>query len=231
MRASKSDPMLVWATLACLCFASPSVIWAQGGESGEKRVAIVRDGESWFFDQMVELVKEELGSFAAGEYRLTYLDEQEGMLDSRMKRALSDSKVDVVYAAGLMATVLAEGLTDGERTKPIVGGALELSDAATLPISDSGTSTLKNYSFTSSPRRVGADLDLLRRLTGQPVIHVIIDDRLIPLLNERGSGRTELESKHEGRLRGCIAEDGCSGTAPALPGARQAGDSLRQHAG
>ena len=168
--------------------------------SESRTLAIVTDGESWYFDRLIRSVKAELGDFADGEYGLTYIDDlsagdEDGQVKPLLRQAVQNPNVDVVYAAGLIATWAAEALEEAQRGKPIVGGALQLSDARGRPISDSGTSTLKNYSFISSPQRVGADLELLQRLSNQSTLHVILNGRLMELIDQDTTGKREFESR------------------------------------
>jgi outer membrane protein len=166
-----------------------------------KTLAIVKDGESWYFDRFVTQIKEELDVLAEGHYKLNYREDfvagdEAEKVEGLLKAALATDSIDVIYAAGVMATERAEGLADEVRKKPVVAGALQMTDTRGRPISKEGTSTVKNYTFITSPQRVSADIDLVKRLTGKSSIHVLIDARLMPELKDLKKASKVMEERH-----------------------------------
>ncbi len=91
-----------------------------------KVLAVVRDGESWYFDRFIEQALEQLRGLSQGQYRfeVQMLDGQND--NARIRRllteALGDEEVDIVYAPGVIATEMAAALPDEERTKPVMAG-------------------------------------------------------------------------------------------------------------
>ena len=169
-----------------------------------KTLAIVSDGPSWYFDHFVEQMKTELLELAKGSYQVTFLDGfnaggSSAAVDGLLKDAMATG-ASVVYAAGITATERARALPEADRTKPVVAGALQLTDARGQPISKSGTSTIPNYTFITSPQRVAADLELAKRITGQPLVHVIIDATVIDEMEDLDQGKTVLETKFGVRM-------------------------------
>lgn len=147
--------------------------------AGPKTLAIVRDGKSWYFDQFVTAMQAELTSLAENNYELVIEDEFDGGADpgtigALLSKAVAKEGVNAVYAAGVVATQRASRMTATQRTKPILGGALQFSDEGEK-ISELGRSTAPNFSFITGPQRVGADIALAHRLTGSKTIYALVD--------------------------------------------------------
>ena len=96
-------------------------------------------------------------------------------IKTALAQALNDPEVEVIYAAGVVSSMLARALPDAERTKPVYGGAVHYSDVREFPITAEGKSSVANFSFISSPQRVGADLQLLARMANSKTVHVFMD--------------------------------------------------------
>lgn len=165
------------------------------GDDGASTISVIKDGKSWYFDEIVELVSRELASLSEGKYTVEIRDDLDADYSAshvrqKLENALADPTVDVIYAAGTMATEMASSLDESVISKPVLGGALQLSETRGYPISQQGTSTLKNYTFITNPRRVSVDIDLLKQLSGAEKIHVLVDDFLIPELRNLEVGRT-----------------------------------------
>jgi outer membrane protein TolC len=160
------------------------------GFAKDYTVAIVRDGDSLYFDAVIEQFKAELTALSEGDRELVFKDSYNAaydsvLVDSYLQQVLDDGSVDVVYAGGVMATEHALTRAIKGLSKPVVGGALQLSDIGQSFLSENGTSILENYTFIASPRRVFADLELLAQQTGASQVHVVIDSVYMPVLQER----------------------------------------------
>ena len=144
-------------------------------------IAVVKDGDSWYFDAVVERLKAELTALAENRYTFGVKTLSAGHdpvnVRALLRQASADPKIDVLYASGVVATENAKRMTVAERTKPVLAGAVQFSDTAGL-ISSKGTSSVPNYTFITEPKRVMADLALLKRLTNATTLHIAID-RLI----------------------------------------------------
>lgn len=150
-------------------------------EPSHKVIAVVRDGPSPYFDQLVRGFQKELETLAAGQYLFEIRDRfnaggDPAKVDDVLRAALADGEVDVVYAAGITASSRAADLAPEVRSKPIVAGAIEFSDFNSDLIGPSGGSLVPNYTFIVSPRRVLSDLEVLGRLSESKVIHVFLDE-------------------------------------------------------
>ncbi|MEM7383351.1 MAG: TolC family protein, partial [Verrucomicrobiota bacterium] len=142
------------------------------------RIAVVKDGDSWYFDAAIERLRKELKALAEDRYTFEFKTLNAGhdpvKVRTLLRQASADPSVHVLYASGVMATENAKRMAKAERTKPILGGAVQFSDTAGL-ISPEGTSSVPQFTFITEPKRVSADLALLKRLTGEKTIHVAID--------------------------------------------------------
>ena len=145
-----------------------------------RTIAIVRDRDSPWFEEIIAGFRAELTSLAGEQYRFELRDTfnadgDPASVEQVLREALAAPDVDVIYTAGFVATYTASGLEAAERTKPIVGGAVESLDLSSEHISLEGGSTLPNYTFIQSPRRVEADLEKLVELSGADTVYAIVD--------------------------------------------------------
>jgi len=169
--------------VACACSTS-------AGSAADYTVGIVRDGPSWYFDTLIKQFKAELTALSEGERGLVFRDHDHAayaaaQVNADLGALLADDSVDLVYAAGVIATEHALTRAQAGLNKPVVGGALQLSDIGPSFLSEAGTSTLANYTFIASPRRVVADLERLSQLTHATKIHILIDEVYLPVLQTR----------------------------------------------
>jgi len=173
--------------LLLLCFLSIS---NSALHADDYTVAIIRDGNSPYFDKLIDQFKLELKSLSEGQRSLVFKDSYNAafdadLVDTYLLTALEDESVDIVYAGGVIATEHALRRALDGLPKPVIGGALQLSDIGPNYLSKNGTSTLVNYTFIASPRRVLADLERLGQLAGVTRIHVLIDEGYVSVLEER----------------------------------------------
>lgn len=161
-----------------------TVVWAflMPALAGQevKRIAIVRDGPSLYFDEVIAGFREELAGLAEGRYEFEILDQYDAKGDpdairAQLLRAVSDPAIDVVYAAGILTSAQAQDLPEAVRTTPVVAGAIEFSDVNNESTSESGTSAVPNFTFIKESRRIPADLAELARLSGETTLYSFID--------------------------------------------------------
>ena len=191
-----------------LCGIVPMVLAQNEPNPGEggaavdlpsKVIAVVRDGESPYFDAMVGGFRKELESLASGQYlfeiRDTFnADGDLAAVTDQLKAALADEQVDVVYAAGITASHRAAMLPDAERTKPVVGGAIEFSDFDSGLVKEDGGSTIPNYTFIISPRRVLSDLEQLSDRTEDENVTLSRNLTNLGVMYENGFGVASLRA-------------------------------------
>jgi outer membrane protein len=142
-------------------------------------IGIVRDGSnSWYFNEQVDDVKAELAKLSDGDYLVSYKtfsgDWKTEEIEVALNNAMQDPDVDIVYAAGMAASLIARMLPEAERSKPVFGGSVVYSEVREYPITPEGGSSVPNFSFTASPQRIMSDLELLYRLTEAKTVYVLI---------------------------------------------------------
>lgn len=182
-------PVLVKWGLALCCIASsvlvPSISLSQdvSPQLPARKVVILKDGDSWYFDSFVEKTTIELRSLAKGSYDLEIVEVNASWdskkLKSELDTALTDEATDLIFAAGIFATEEALILDEKERIRPVLGGAVDFFGSLDKAISEEGTSKISNYSFITNPQRVAADMEALKRLSGSRAIHTILDRELL----------------------------------------------------
>ena len=179
--------MQTWAMVFALCWPTS----AQEEPANAKGIAIVRDGDSEFFDAIVSGFEAELSGLAAGQYQYEIIDSFDargsaGAVNDQLSRAVNDPRVDVVFAAGIIASARAQDLLDQERSKPIIAGAIEFSNFNNEGVSKTGTSTISNFTFVLESRRIPADLAELARLSGESTVYSLVDADVIRALADAG---------------------------------------------
>ncbi|MDF1754471.1 MAG: TolC family protein [Verrucomicrobiales bacterium] len=147
-----------------------------------RKVVILRDDESWYFDTFADKVKAELEKLSIDSYQLKFEDfNAKGnatALTQKLNLALAKPETDMIIAAGFVATGRALELDAVDRTRPVLGGAVEFSDMLENSISPEGTSKVANYSFITNPQRIAADIEALKYLSEQNRIYVVVDKSL-----------------------------------------------------
>ena len=161
-----------------------------------KRIAIVRDDHSSYFDAIISGFRKELDELAQDRYNYELVDtfNAEGKKEeirNLLMRAVDDPNIDLVYTAGIVASHHAENLPIALRTKPIVAGAIEFSNFDNSTISETGSSKIPNFTFIVEARRIPADLIELARLSGQKKIHVLIEPLVVDALAEELTPRVD----------------------------------------
>ncbi len=187
-------PRLLWLVLLLVSCR----LWA--AEDANYRVAVIRDDDSWYFDAMVERFIQELEPLAKDRYEVLFDHSLNAkgefeLLPGFIDQAMADSEVNLIYTAGVVATEIAAGLSDRDRIKPVIGGALQMVDGSLMELTRGGASQFHNYTFITNPRRVRADLEFLYSLDQAKTIHVLIDREVIRHLSvlEDGVGFFENE--------------------------------------
>ncbi len=195
-------------------------------ESRHYEIAVIKDGPSWYFDASIERALDELRALSNDQYTFTARDSFDAGYDSQrvardLQSALSDESVDLIFAAGVLATEMSASLSDEQRTKPIIGGALQFSNVRDASISAEGTSQLNNYTFVTHPRRVSADLQMLEEISGASTIYAIVDELYLPIMEDLPESRRELEEAFQVQIEIVPGNDSVAATIGRIPeGAR-----------
>ncbi|MEM9018598.1 MAG: hypothetical protein AAGC68_16440, partial [Verrucomicrobiota bacterium] len=129
-----------------------------GQDLPDYEIAIIHEGESWYFDRASDAFLSELRPLAQDRYNFTTtkLDANTGGLADTFQAAFDDPDINLIYAAGLAASAYAANLPEVQRTKPVVAAALFFGDRSDGLISPEGTSTARNLTFISEPTRIAA---------------------------------------------------------------------------
>ena len=187
-----------------------------------RTIALVRDGASWYFDAGIDAFLLELNELATGRYRVELRNEFDAeydtaAIDRLLRRAYADPDVDLVYAAGIVATEQAARLPASVRTKPTMAGALQFTDTRGQPISPEGTSSVENFTFITEPSRVTIDLELLRNLSQATRLYALIDDRLPAVFPHLQDSRTRLIGELGVELEIILTGDDVESTLAQIP--------------
>lgn len=166
-------------------------------------IAIIKDGDSWYFDTVRENFEKELVQLASGKYKFTFKiyngEHDPERVHNLLKSALNDNENDVIYCSGVVATESAKRLSDQERSKPILAGAVQFTNIGAL-ISPQGTSSVTNYTFITEPKRVEADVALLKRVSGEAKLYIPIDNNIYYAFDKIDEARLAIEELHSVKI-------------------------------
>lgn len=147
----------------------------------EYKIAILRDGDSPYFDEIAEMLKREVSVLAEGEREITFLEgpawNAEWDLDRArevLRAALQEPEVDMVFAGGMLIT-RAVVTADEPLPKPVVSGFIEDPSMIGLPIGADGRSAIPNYTFVVVPCEAKDDIQLFRLIVPFKRLAVLVD--------------------------------------------------------
>lgn len=164
-------------------------------------VSIVRDGPSDHYDFITESFQAELLKLAPDSRETIFRESQVSPYDpveirAAVASAVADPDSDLVFTAGVISTEAALSLARKGLDKPVIGGALQLSEIGSEYISSTGSSLIPNYTFIASPRRIASDIALLKSMRPDELIYVLVDTAYISALGERlKAAKSEMQEK------------------------------------
>ena len=213
---------MAFLILYLILFGAPWAFCPVLAADGEYRVAIVKDDDSWYFDGLVSDFTTELRDLLTDPGMLRVEDRHNAkgdfaLVPELIRQVMADPSIDVVYTAGVVATEVAAALDASERTKPVVGGALQMVDLSFMNLSREGVSTVPNYTFITNPQRVETDLKLIQTLAAPETIHVLIDEAIIEHLSVLDRGMEQFQDELNVRLVAVGAKLTAADTLKALP--------------
>ncbi|MEM1294602.1 MAG: TolC family protein [Verrucomicrobiota bacterium] len=156
---------------------------------GTGTIAVITD-ESWYFNSILPKLEAQLISFAGtsydAEYRFFETDNNSDRAEQLLEEALADPSIDVIFlaSAGGASRIMINAGTR-ELPKPVLVGQLEFSDAHASRITPAGGSSLKNLTFMTTPTRVESDLRLLKEMSGESTLDVLIGEQMRPEIEMR----------------------------------------------
>ncbi|NRA27381.1 MAG: TolC family protein [Opitutales bacterium] len=208
-------------------FATFLVIGAAFFPSGLSayNIAIVRDGPSWYFDELNQIFESELTKLTETRTPPTFSKipaEPYNIASIRaaVNEALNNEAYDAVYTCGVIATEIIQGIATerGSLDKLVIAGSLQLSEAAPGIISDSGTSEIDNYLPIVTPKRVSTDLERLKSIANETEIYLVIDQIYIEALSSRfESGREVFAEALELSIIPIAASSDLNATLASIP--------------
>lgn len=213
---------LLWAVLLLL----PGVP-GHAAEPDTLRIAVVRDGDSWFYDEYLALVQNELGTLL-GDREVRWLEQPEfnadwdpDRLPASLRLALTDPQADLVFSLGILTTALAARETTA-LPKPVIGGLIPEAANLALPFDESGHSTRANLTFVLNPHRIEDDIQAFHRLTAFDHLHVLVDRHLLRGLPHIETFSAQLAKRLGVRISLLPLADQAAPALEALPETTQA---------
>jgi outer membrane protein len=169
-------------------------------EDGTAVLALVRDGPTSRFEPVLDELEKRLTELAGDDYTVRFVDKYQGDFSApsvlaALRAALADPEIEIVYTAGPLVTELASRLSARERSKPVFGGFPELSESERLRIDAAGKSSIPNFTFAATPRRVLSDLVMLRRLARADRIDILIDEAVLSMLAKQEEQLINIEER------------------------------------
>jgi len=144
-------------------------------------IAILKDGPSRLTDTLIINFKDELSKLMKDEKEIIFKEDgfdagwDTAMIPSILEKALKDTEVDMIFAAGVLVTQAAAdpGLY---LNKPVVGGLIQRLEVLDLPISKSGKSQKPNLAFACVNLSVEQDIKAFQEMIGFQQMTLIVDE-------------------------------------------------------
>ena len=133
------------------------------------RIGIVADGESESNSRVYKLLSEEIISLLAGQSQVVFPEDKMLIGDWSMAevirlndKLLSDNKVDVVIAMGVLASY--DMCRRSSLSKPVIAPFIINHNLEGIPFTSSGTSGIRNLCYLDLSEDIEADLKMMRRV-------------------------------------------------------------------
>jgi len=185
--------------LQCLSVIAQSENMQENVETVKPSViAVVQDGNSMYFSDLLTQVKKELNVLLAGEKDVIFdegakynADWDNARVATVLDQALNDPNVDVVYASGILMAYNA--LHKPVLNKPVISGLPEDPDTIGLPYDEQGHSTKKNFNFVVVPQRASQDLTAFHEMIPFKRLTIAVDSHLLEAIGEIAENVAEAE--------------------------------------
>ncbi len=155
--------------------------------TGKKQVtiAVVEDGASEYFTELINLVERELLILTDNEFNVRWQRSpawsagwNPARIRAALDNALNDPEVDIILTAGVL--VAREAVrADLILSKPVINACIEDADMVGLPYNQQGRSTKKNLNFVVVPLRATRDASMFKNLFNFKTLAVLVDDVLL----------------------------------------------------
>lgn len=156
----------------------------------EFRIAVVEDGESWFFEDLASRVEIEIGKLESRDLKFTWVRKaafsanwQADRIDEAFEAAFNDPEVDAILALGLMSLSYLSR-TGTELPKPVVGGLLQEPRLLGEGVLSGGLTQKFNLSLVVSTNTIEADLEAFHRIVPYQQLGVVIDGETFNSIQE-----------------------------------------------
>jgi outer membrane protein TolC len=164
-----------------LVFALAMAMGCDAAESRVVNIAVVRDGPSWFADEITAMVDAELQQSLGDTIQIHFKADDKfdaGWKTERvaivLQNALADPDSSIVLVTGPLVSLFAAH-SDLPLGKPVLSTAGNDPRLMGFPADASGRSTRPNFAFIADPQRVEKDIQTFHRLVPAKRIHVVVD--------------------------------------------------------
>ena len=177
----------IWALCAFAVFGTRGLSETIDGGTPASRynIAVVQDGASWYSDDLLSRIEQELAILTTNEFSVSLLREPQfnadwepGRVEGALNAALQDPRVQAVLVMGVLGTEAA-GRPFVPLSKPVLSGFVLDADTIDLHYDELGHSTVSNFSFVVTPLRATHDLEALLKLVPATNVYVTIDAGLL----------------------------------------------------
>ncbi len=164
--------------LLIACCYHEQVIYAS--ELPEVTIAVVRDGDSWFFDALGSNIEAELTVLIQDKVKVTFDRDPAfnanwdiSRIQSVLRNALDDPEVDIILTQGHLV-MRAASSPNIELSKPVAGGYFQDAQSVGLLISPDGFSNKKNLNLVVSNKSVPEEIAAFKDMAGFKTLHALI---------------------------------------------------------
>ena len=161
------------------------IMWPAGGLAQQPdavvTIGVVRDGQSWFFDDMFAGVSNELATVVGDQFKVRFKEAGEfnagwdhGRAKPALEAALNDPEVDIVLALGLLS-INAAGREGQVLTKPVACALHQDVRLVEVDLDAQRRPQKENLSLVVTTNSVGNDVRVFKQLAGfGDQLHLVI---------------------------------------------------------
>lgn len=197
-------------------FAQPS--------DGGVTIGVVRDGQSWFFDDMFTGVSNELATVVGDQFRVRFKETDEfnagwdhGKVKRALNAALNDPEVDIVLALGLLS-INAAGRESQLLTKPVACALHQDVRLVEVELDARRRPQKENLSLVVTTNSVGNDVRVFQQLAGfDQKLHLVIAQHYLQSLGRVREIVAETERELGITISAIPMDSSADAVAAALP--------------
>ncbi len=184
-------------------------------------IAILTDGPSAQTDEVVRLMKDELRSLGGTEFEIRYPEhlQRNGnwsaeAVEAELNRLLANRDADVIVTLGAIGSSLTAKL---KPSTPIIAPFVIDAKLQGFPVTESGTTGVRNLHYLSSNRNILAEVERFQAATGARHIAVVSEPKVLDAIPAAGQSIARIARQLQITFTSVAAGDRADAILLAIP--------------